>query len=141
MTRQAPAAHGRFPRWMAIVLLGPLVGSAALFVLAAVLEPPPGGLEDMGFLFAMVLFFGWMVGLLPAIMAAALWCMLPPDLSFGLRALASLVIGSVCGLVGSVPGLALFGGGLSGAPFWSFVLLAFAGAVGLAATALPGTRR
>lgn len=138
----APSAQKlRLPRWLVIVLIGPFVGTLAVFLVGLVLGGSPGGPEDTLFVFLMIVFFGWMIGLLPAIMAAILWRMVPHDAPFPFRVAATLGIGAVCGLVGSVPGLVLLIGEVRDIPVQSFLLMAFAGAVGLAATALPGARR
>lgn len=136
-----PLSRPAFRRWPAIVFLGPLAGTTAVFGVALLLDGLPGGLDDTFQVFALVLFFGELIGLLPAALAALMWERVPSGLPFHHRLIASLVIGAFCGLTGSLLAILLLFDGLSGIRFETFAIFAFAGATGLSLTALPGTRR
>ena len=127
-------------RWLAIVGLGPAVGT---LVLTAVLvtDLPFAAFDDHALVLPLALGMGWALGLLPAVLAAIGWNLALRHAWVGQhRLLACLAIGAATALVGGIPGaIAVFGkAGIFPA---GLLLMALAGAIALTATALPGARR
>ncbi|HEY8577916.1 MAG TPA: hypothetical protein VIL88_16435 [Devosia sp.] len=132
----------RFPRALAIVLFGPLVGALAafaFFMLLNVGDPPPP--DDLLYaVFSMLLItlaIGWVTGLPAAALSALVWHFLEPRLRGAARVLAALVIGAVTSLATSLPIIYIvFGGTFFN--FNGFALVGTIGALSMVATALPG---
>lgn len=130
-------------RLAAIVFLGPLVGTI-LGVGGLFLADPP----DARFLadpeFSLVIFsFGYLFGLLPAMLAAfAYWAIHPMVKHWGLAKMVPfcLALGAICGAVGIIIVVSSFENRLTLAmPITA--LGAWAGAIALVATALPFRKR
>jgi hypothetical protein len=128
-------------RWLAIVGLGPLVGTLVVLTAVLVTDLPFAAFDDHALVLPLALGMGWALGLLPAILAAIGWNLALRHASVGQhRLLACLAIGAATGLLGGIPGaIAVFGkAGIFPA---GLLLMALAGAIALTATALPGARR
>lgn len=135
------APHSGFPRWAVIVLFGPFVGAFTFFLAVLLLDPPPATFDDMLAVFGLVMLFGWVAGLLPALLAAIAWHFVPRQrMGFAARLAASLAIGAVTGVVGALPVINLVMDASSPPPE-GLALICLSGAVALAVTALPGKRR
>ncbi len=124
-------------RIVAIALLGPLVGTLAVFLLPYIIDPPAGGPSESGAMITMLFIFGYMFGILPSSMAAFVYWLAAPRLTtFWVRLFACILIGALCGAFGVLPPIWIFAGGfvleLSFMP-----LAAIAGAVALPLLALP----
>ncbi len=124
-------------RVVAIALIGPLVGTLAVFLLPFIIDPPAGGPSEP-FAMAVLLFvFGYMFGILPSSMAAFVYWLAAPRLTtFWVRLFACILIGALCGAFGVLPPIWIFAGGfvleLSFMP-----LAAIAGVVAHPLLALP----
>lgn len=143
------AAAGKQPgpgkgRLAAIVLLGPLVGAIAIGAPAMLTEPPPPG--DSSFMLdmtVMVLFFSYILGLVPAMIAATAYSVAYPRLSrlgWLVHLLACLFIGAICGALGVVLSISAMERQFSFAPQF-LAAGAFAGSTALAVTASAFRKR
>ena len=130
-------------RLAAIVLLGPLVGAIALAGPAMLAEPPPGEARDMIEMTVMIVFFSYILGLVPAVLAATVYAMVYPRLSrlgwLG-HLLACLAIGAICGGLGVALSISALERQFSVAP-QLLAAGARAGATALVVTALPLRKR
>lgn len=136
----------RFPRSFVIIVFGPLIG--ALVVLAGVLvfsliagNPPPA--DDLGYVIGvgslLIISFGWVAGILPAILSAILWHFIAPRVTGWLRVLAALGIGAVSSVAAGWPIFTVYFQATHITPP-ALAMLATVGAIAMAATALPGER-
>lgn len=137
-------ARRRFPRSFVIVVFGPLVGALTVFawmMVAAVFDPPPGDdvIVMLGMLALVVIAFGWMAGLLPAILAAIAWKFVEPRVHGWRRVASALVIGAVTSMLAAWPIFIFYFRATQITP-QGMAMLAGIGAVAMAATALPGKK-
>lgn len=124
-----------------IALLGPLVGTLAVFLLPFIIDPPAGGPSEP-FAMAVLLFvFGYMFGILPSALAALGYFLSAPRLTtFWRRLLACVVIGALCGAFGVILPISIFAREIILDPAF-MALAAVAGAFALPLTALPFSPR
>lgn len=121
------SVDGQSRRLLAIILLGPIIGGLSMLALNVVVEGLPE-LEYLGPVIFMFMVFGFLFGVLPAILAALVYLRLEPRLkSAATRCCAAIGIGFVTSMLGvylillSVGGETLFSApeilrvGLSGA--------------------------
>lgn len=130
-------------RLAAIVLLGPLVGAIALVTPTMIAEPPPGGSSDLIELGIMIVFFSYILGLVPAMLAATAYALAYPRLSrlgWMNHLLVCLLIGAIGGALGVVLSISAMERQFSVAPQF-LAVGAFAGATALAVTASAFRKR
>ena len=126
-----------------IIMLGPLFGAFIMFIVTAAIafwDSPQGFWSGLSTAFGLIMGFGWIMGIVPAVLStAALYAIRNRLTTTRRRVTACIVIGALSG------GLAVW------PPMWlmlrdhmldaHFLLFtALAGAVSLCATALPGQR-
>jgi hypothetical protein len=132
-----PSDHSIRPspgRIVAIILLGPIIGSIAVFIVPFIVDPPADdgamAIRFLPFLF----FFGYLFGLLPSAMAGFAYSRLYARLGSGwLRWLQCALIGGLCGAIFTHPLVWMFAGG----PVFEPPMLVMGGIAG--AFALPLT--
>jgi hypothetical protein len=124
-------------RIAAIILLGPMIGTIAVFTAPILFDPPPGDLFSGPEFFVAIMSFGYMFGILPSSLAAFAYARAAPQLiGFWLRLVGCVFIGAFCGAFGVLPPIWLFAGEFTFD--LSFMMLsAGAGAVALPVIALP----
>ena len=123
-------------RLTAIVLLGPLVGAIAIGAPAMLTEPPPGDSSFVRDMTVMVPFFSYILGLVPAMLAATAYSLAYPGLSRSnwlVHLLACLSIGATSGAFGVVLSVSAMERQFAFAP-QLLAVGAFAGATALAVT-------
>lgn len=134
----------RFPRSFAIIVFGPLIG--ALVVLAGVFvssfiagNPPPADnlVYVIGVSSGLVIGFGWVAGLLPAILSAIIWRFVAPRVTGWARVLAALGIGAMSSVAAGWPIFPVYFQATHITP-QGLAMLATVGALAMVATALPG---
>ncbi|UXN75885.1 hypothetical protein N8D56_27200 (plasmid) [Devosia sp. A8/3-2] len=133
----------RFFRSFVIIVFGPLVGALvvlAYVVLASFIDGSPPPADDLGYVigvgFALVISFGWVAGLLPAILSAILWHFIAPRFMGWLHVLVALAIGALTSMAAGWPILAVYFQAAQITP-QGLAMLAFVGSLAMAATALP----
>ncbi len=122
-------------RFALIVLVGPFVGLLGYIAAILVTDPPVDGFADFLPLAALIVFLGWPIGALPALLAATVWRMLPRPSGIWPRTGLAAVVGAVAAVVG-VSG-AVFVLGLEFPPRPIYAAIAVCGALALVATAIP----
>ncbi|MBJ3784836.1 hypothetical protein [Devosia sediminis] len=126
-------------RLAAIVLLGPLVGAFALVAPQFILDTPSVYPEEYAGVAAFLVTFSYLLGFVPAVLAAIVYWLAYPrihSMPWPLFLLACLLIGALCGALGVT---------LTTSAFERQVIFAFpivamgalVGAVALAVTAMP----
>ena len=126
-------------RLAAIILLGPLAGAFALVAPQLVLDRPAVYPEEFGGMTAFFVVFSYILGLVPAILAAVTyWAIYPRLHAWRWPALlpACLAIGAICGSVGVALTVSVLDRQLAIAPAL-IATGAWVGAAALALTALP----
>jgi hypothetical protein len=133
------------PRSFIIIVFGPLVGAMAVFlyaILAGIIEGTPLPTDPGLFLFYalfLVLAFGWLAGLLPAILSALAWKFVAPRVAGWRRVAAALATGAIASMVAGWPIFVLYFPATQVTPQGTAVL-GVIGAIAMAATALPGDK-
>ena len=124
-------------RLAAVVLLGPLVG-AVVYLLVVLLTGPAGvTVDDVTAMGGLIVFMGWILGLIPATVAAVIVHWLGLASGRPRRMVEALAIGALAALIAQPVILpVLFG--IAFPPPEVVLLLGLCGAVSLCATALPG---
>ncbi len=88
-------------RFVAIVLLGPLIGGIVFFLIGLAIEPDillaDPNIVEFAFV---ILMFGWLFGLFPAVLAAVAWGFTPQPQTLWLRAGLAVGVGAVSGMLG-----------------------------------------
>jgi hypothetical protein len=124
-------------RIAAIALLGPLVGTLAIFLLPFIIDPPAGGPSEPAAMVTVLLVFGYMFGILPSALAAFVYFLAAPRLTvFWGRLPACIFIGALCGALGVILPISIFAREIILDPAF-MSLAAIAGAFALPLTALP----
>lgn len=133
----APAARPGGERLLAIVLLGPFVGTLVVVLLPFILEGHSGGpLDELPELLLVAAPFGFVSGILPSIIAAFIYFFAYRYLPrFWPRLLGTLTIGAASGALGVLVAYSIIFSSVR-LELELVVLPAIAGAVALAATAL-----
>lgn len=124
-------------RILAIALLGPLVGTLAIFLLPYIIDPPAGVSSESGAMVMLLFIFGYLFGILPSSLAAFVYSRAAPRLAgFRRRLFGCIAIGALCGMFGVIVPVTILAREINLDP--SFMLLAaIAGAFALPLTALP----
>jgi hypothetical protein len=136
-----PGEPRGFPRSLAIVLLGPLVGAFlafAYFMLFNLGEPLSSDdlFQGVMSLLLIILGVGWVAGLPAAAISALVWHFLEPRLSTAMRLPAALIVGALSSVATTLPVIyAVFGASIINLP-----VIAGIGALAMAATAVPAKK-
>ncbi|UYN98140.1 MAG: hypothetical protein KIT02_09100 [Devosia sp.] len=130
-----------------IVVFGPLVGTWTILALTLAMSGMSGTplpASDLGYVLGVGLLlvsaFGWLAGLPPAIVSAIAWHFVGPRVQGSRTVAAALAIGALSGMALGWPIFVFYLRASQITP-QGFGLLALAGAVAMAATALPGRGR
>ena len=123
-----------------LVVVRPLAGSlvvVAWMIIAAIFDPPLSGdaLTMFGMMFFIAMAFGWLSGLLPAILAAIAWKFVEPRVSGWGRVMAALAVGAVSSMIAAWPVFIFYFRATQITPE-GLAVLGFIGAIAMAATAL-----
>lgn len=129
-----PRISGR--RFAAIVLAGPVIGLLVYIGAIAVTELPKGDPDGILPVAGLILFLGWPVGAVPALLAALAWSVLPIPAGVWQRTGLAAGVGAVAGLAGVCGAVLLLG--LQFPPGPVYPLIAVCGALALIVTAVPG---
>ena len=128
-------------RIAAIALLGPLVGTVVVFAYLSLVNAPGEISQPASVMFGFLLFYGYMFGLIPSIIAAAAYAFAYPRLfSRWRQLLACLVIGALSGAIGVWLTISIFANAFVLEPVFMAVA-ALAGAIALPVTALAFSAR
>ena len=134
----------RFPRSLAIVFFGPLVGAFAAFVLFVLLNVGnPPSMDDLAYvifsMFLITVAIGWLCGLPAAVLSALIWHVAGRRLHGVPRLLAALVIGAGTSMAAALPIIyTVFGSTFINVN--GYVVIGGIGAFAMAVTALPPMR-
>lgn len=129
------------PRTLIIIAFGPLVGAAVMtLVLVVAMFWDGDNMRHLPYGIGLFMSFGYVAGFLPALAAALLWRVVPPDWSLRRRTLAAVFIGAATSAVLVWPFMSIFLRFIPPNPIFAG-LAALCGAVALCATALPGRNR
>lgn len=137
-TRPAPSRQSNsMGHWIVIVLLGPFVGTLAIVLLPFVIDPPAGGLSEMGPMLGVLFTFGYIFGIVPSSLSALVYSRAAPRLTtFWSRLIGCIMIGALCGGLGVIVPIWILARSFVIDP--NFMLMAaLAGAFALPLTALP----
>jgi hypothetical protein len=126
-----------------IIMLGPLFGALIMFVVVAAIafwDSPQAMWSGLPTAFGLVIGFGWVMGILPALVSvAALHALRTRLTTMRRRAIGCVVIGGLSGGLAVWPPMWLMLREHMLAPHF-LLFTALAGAISLCATALPGQR-
>lgn len=122
-----------------VILAGPLAGALVYLAATLLFNLPEVSADDIVALGGLVLFFGWLLGLAPAIAAAILVQWLGLSRQPRRRLAEAAAIGCGAALV-TTPVMVSVLFGVSLPPLYVLPLFALCGGVALCVTALPGQR-
>lgn len=128
-------------RFYAIILLGPLVGSLFLASMGLIIDQPQPGFDLVTYLW-LITAFGFMLGLVPASIAALVYRHVYPRLTTTLhRVIGAILIGFLCASLGLLLQMGLLSQTPSPIAPVMVVLVGITGSVALIAFGVPWRRR